>query len=114
MKQLKKLYRRLFPQHRYHLIPRELQGCCSVLDLGCGATSPIHFCNHIKISVGVDLWDFYLAENRKNNLHSVYVKADIKEIGFKPKSFDAVLCSEVLEHLPKEDGRFLGYVLVQK
>ncbi|MHC4545220.1 MAG: glycosyltransferase, partial [Planctomycetota bacterium] len=90
-------------------LKKELPGCESVLDLGCGCNSPIQHCN-VPFSVGIELFEPYLQESRKKAIHSEYIKADIREVEFEPKSFDAVVCSEVLEHLIKEDG----YDLIKK
>ncbi len=41
---------------------------------------------------------------KKRGIHNQYIQADIRTIEFRPKSLDAILCSEVLEHLSKEEG----------
>ncbi len=105
---LKPLSRRLSSTTAGELT-KELSGCESVLDIGCGCNSPIQHCN-VPYSVGVELFEPYLQESRKKAIHSEYIKADIRKVEFEPKSFDAVLCSEVLEHLKKEDG----YELIEK
>lgn len=105
---LKPLSRKLSSGTADDLI-KDLCGYESVLDLGCGCNSPIQHCN-VPFSVGVDLFEPYLEESKKKAIHSEYIKADMREVEFEPKSFDAVLCSEVLEHLIKEDG----YELIEK
>jgi len=85
------------------IVAKELSDCDSVLDLGCGPNSPLQFCK-VPYSLGVDIFDTYLEESWKKGLHSEYMTADLREVSFKPRSFDAVLCSEVLEHMTKEDG----------
>ncbi len=105
---LKPLSRKLSSGTADELI-RDLSGYESVLDLGCGCNSPIQHCN-VPFSVGVDLFEPYLEESKKKAIHSEYIKADMREVEFESKSFDAVLCSEVLEHLIKEDG----YELIEK
>jgi SAM-dependent methyltransferase len=92
----------LFPSWTKHL-KRELQGCASVLDIGCGKDSPIQECP-VPYSIGVDLFDAYLEESKRKRIHTEYVKADIRTVDFPPKSFDCVMCLEVLEHLTKEEG----------
>jgi len=99
---LKSIYRKIFPDIVTHL-KKELQGCKSVLDLGCGYNSPIQYCK-IPFSVGVELFEPYIEESKRKGIHNQYIKADIRKIEFEPKSFDAVIAIEVLEHLTKQEG----------
>jgi SAM-dependent methyltransferase len=92
----------LFPSWIKYL-KRELRGCESVLDIGCGKDSPIQKCG-VTFSLGVDLFDPYLEESEKKKIHTEYLKADIRSVEFEPNSFDCVLCLEVLEHMTKEEG----------
>jgi SAM-dependent methyltransferase len=98
-------YERIFP-HWTGLLSRELSGCRTVLDLGCGYNSPIRLTNP-RTSVGVELFDPYIRESKKKRIHSQYVEADINRLEFEQKAFDAVLCMEVLEYLTKEKGYML-------
>ena len=93
---------RLFPSLNITL-RRAVSGCSSILDLGCGYLSQVHRFN-VPFSVGIELFDPYLQESARKGIHSQYIKADIRRIEFKPKSFDAVMAIEVLEHLTKEEG----------
>jgi SAM-dependent methyltransferase len=84
----------------------ELSGCESVLDLGCGYSSPLQHCG-VAFSVGVELDESYLEESRKKKIHNEYIKADVRKVDFEPRNFDAVLCLRVIEHLTKQEGREL-------
>ena len=107
-KAIKPLYIKLFPSWIDYL-KKELSDCNTILDLGCGYNSSIQYCN-VPFSVGVELFEPYLQESKKKGIHDEYIKADLTKIEFKPKSFDAILCSEVFEHLTKEEG----YELVKR
>ncbi len=96
------LYLKLFPDNDI-LLANELSECDSVLDLGCGHKSPV-FTLNIPFSVGVELSDLYLQESKRLDIHSEYIAADIREIEFKPKSFDAVIALNVMEQLTKQEG----------
>lgn len=89
-----------------HLLERELRGCGSVLDLGCGPDSPLQYCT-VRHSVGVEVFAPFLEESRKKHIHSEYMCADVTAVDFGPRSFDAVVLMEVLEHIGKDEGRLL-------
>ena len=99
----------LSPSHKrpspgvINYLRRDLAGCESVLDLGCGYGSPLHHCA-VPFSVGVELFEPYLQESRKKAIHSQYIKADIRKLELKARSFDAVIAVDVLEHLTKQEG----------
>ena len=79
----------------------------SVLDVGCGANSPIgRFGRRIPYSVGVDAFRPAIEASRRTGLHSEYRELDIRHIeaAFEPDSFDVVVAFDVLEHLDPEDG----------
>ncbi|MDI6603122.1 MAG: class I SAM-dependent methyltransferase [Patescibacteria group bacterium] len=102
IKILKSLCRHFFPR-LFEYLRKELSDCNTVLDLGCGYNSPIQYCN-IPFSIGVEKFEPYLKESKEKKIHNQYIKADITKIEFKPKSFDAVIAIDVLEHLSKEEG----------
>jgi SAM-dependent methyltransferase len=101
---LLKTYHNLFPTWSDY-IKKELIGCDSVLDLGCGncQNSPLQNMASTYL-VGVDAYPPYLEECRRRKLHSEYIKADIRQVEFKERSFDAVVMLNVLEHMSKKDG----------
>lgn len=105
---LKNIYRKLFPMYIDHL-GKELEGK-TVLDIGCGNNSPFKYFSENFYSVGVDLFKPYLKESKRGKIHNEYILSDVKKVEFKEKSFDIVLCLDVLEHLTKEDG----YELIKK
>ena len=74
------IFSRIFPTTKYCLV-KELKNCTSVLDLGCGPSSPIQYAKNVK-----------------------YVQKKIEEVDFPAKSFDAVMMIEAIEHLPKKIG----------
>jgi ubiquinone/menaquinone biosynthesis C-methylase UbiE len=78
----------------------------SILDIGCGKGVPMKFINRARnfYTVGLDIFKPYLIKAKKNNTHDDYVLCDVRYMPVRDKSFDVVLCIEVLEHLNKEEG----------
>ncbi len=99
---LKPLYLKLFPDFQVRL-EKELAGCSSVLDLGCGHHSPIYR-RRIPYSVGVEIFLPSLIESKRLTIHNDYIQADIRKLEFKNKSFDAVLAIDVLQNIEKDEG----------
>jgi len=80
-------------------LDRSAQSC---LDVGCGRGS-------FKIiqgfySVGCDIHQSYLIKARKKGYYDNLVRCDVRQLPFKPKSFDIAICVEVIEHLDKAGG----------
>ena len=88
------------------LVLREaLTDCESVLDVGCGAAPTMRELG-ISRSTGVDAYLPSIEEGRKLNTHDELILGDIRNLmrQFKPKSFDACVALDVIEHLSKPDG----------
>ena len=81
------------------IVQRNTKQSDTVLDLGCGIQQAI---NNIKAKsvLGVDIWDVYLNEI-KDNIQTVRIS--MSELDrFMDKSYDLVICLDVVEHLEKE------------
>lgn len=89
------------------LLEKELVGgnLESVLDVGCGSSSPIRsFSSRIPKTVGADGFLPSIEKSRAQGIHGDYVQVpDFAKIQdhFKPKSFDAVVALDVIEHFEK-------------
>lgn len=103
---LKKIYNLPFIGRFFHTLvfclQQELSDCESVLDLGCGPSSPLQYCSNIRYSVGVEPFKPYLKRAKESNTHSRFICKKIENLDFSAKSFDAVIMIEVLEHLPEK------------
>jgi SAM-dependent methyltransferase len=107
---INRLYHNPFVEKFFHTtlycLKKELKNCKTVLDLGCGPDSYIKYLK-LNYTVGVDAYKPYINKARKNKTHHKLIYNNIAKINFRPKSFDAVVLIEVLEHLSKTQGREL-------
>jgi len=83
-----------------YCLQRELKGCESVLDLGCGNSSPLQYCSNIKYSVGVEAYSPYVVMSKRKKIHTEYYEGKIESLDYPENRFDAVIMLEVIEHLP--------------
>ena len=83
---------------------RNLRGCRTVLDLGCGPKSPLSALNHLEKRVGVEPFGSYLELARASSTHDEFYQKLITDLEFEPESFDAVIMIDVIEHMTEEDG----------
>jgi len=97
------IIKKLIPTLVYCL-QKELANCQTVLDLGCGADSPVQFCKNVRYKVGVEPFKPYLDQAKKKKIHHHYFNNKIEQLKLPKKSFDAVIIIDVLEHLPKKAG----------
>lgn len=95
--------------HYYNVLEKELEGVKSVLDVGCGSNSPLAKVKKTFVSTGVDIFKRSIEKSKKAKIHDSYKVGDILKIEtfFKPKSFDAVIALDVVEHFSKKEGRKL-------
>lgn len=74
----------------------------TVLDVGCGrGTFEVY---KQFDSTGVDIFPASVEASKKNGNYKEVLLCDVRNLPFEKKSFDAVSCNEVIEHLDKPDG----------
>jgi len=91
-------------------LEKVLDGCDTVLDVGCGANSSLHFIKRRKkYTMGVEADAVSVKRSQEKNIHDAYKVLDVQNLSsaFEPKSFDAVLGIDVIEHLSRSKSEKL-------
>lgn len=83
-----------------------LTGCESLLDVGCGKGESF---GDLKLPAvrkdGVELDHSQVEAARQSGRYTNVWERDVRNISFIPdNSYDAVICINLIEHLPKKDG----------
>jgi ubiquinone/menaquinone biosynthesis C-methylase UbiE len=91
---------RYWQRRRFGIAHDFASGAGSLLDVGCGTSRIIQ---SIPGAVGVDVAIAKLRWLRGPGRR--LAQADVSRLPFKDECFDAVICSEVIEHVPREEIR---------
>ncbi len=88
-----------------------LNGCRSIMDIGCGPSPYLTKINKYEFVCGIDAFFKVCDIVSKNQIYNQVINAKVPFIPLKNKSFDAVVLFQVLEHLEKNEGyRFIQQV----
>ena len=101
---------RYWQRHRYSIILRFIgDHTSSILDVGCGSSKIIQ---SLPGAVGTD---FLLRKLRYlRRIHPQLVHSTIFDLPFQDASFETVICSQVIEHIPNTDDAMSELVRVLK
>jgi len=97
-------------RYERELAAHVLPGCQSLLDVGCGAYSPIkEFSGAIPRRVGVDGYLPSIEKAKEQGIHTDYRQSNLMDVDalFPAGEFDVVVALDVIEHFEKEQGRSL-------
>jgi len=94
------------PFHYVSILRRHLLATKTVLDVGCGDGSLMDYLNDDRIFkvTGVDLFVPYIEKAKTRKCYQKVLRGDIRKLRFVDQ-FDAVLCSQVIEHLSLREGQ---------
>jgi ubiquinone/menaquinone biosynthesis C-methylase UbiE len=80
---------------------KNVQG--KVLIIGCGSKDDMSIINDKCKGVGIDISAEAIKKSKKKYPRFKYFVADATNLPFPTSSFDCVVCSEVIEHVPEEE-----------
>lgn len=96
----------------YHIeLKKAISPYKNLIDIGCGSNSSIRFFSDDLDATGVDGFAPAIEASKQSGIHKRYLLMDLKDIGKKlpEKSYDCVLCADVIEHFEKDQSRqFIG------
>ena len=73
----------------------------SILDIGCGVGHLVHYFNKRNYySIGVDIHSKSILAAKNHYPENFFLIADAETLPFKSKSFDAIILSYSLHHIP--------------
>ncbi len=101
---LRKIDRALFPDLLVRGIARELAGMESVLDVGCGKGGPLLAVPKPPRLVGADGHQPSLDRLRETGHYDELVFGSLDSVVFSSRSFDVVMCLDVIEHFEKAEA----------
>ena len=108
-KELIKAFIKVFPNWPFisYLgeLDRILKDCRTVLDLGCGESSPVSFLPG-KFNVGVDFCKETINKASLKRTHNELILSRLEDLAglLRGRSFDSCVALDVIEHLEKEDA----------
>ncbi len=80
----------------------DLIDCESILELGCGAKSPLLHIGYGGKTDAIDIWQPYIERHNMAGDYRRCWQSDILDFEFPQKAYDAVVICDVMEHLQQE------------
>ncbi len=100
---------RYWNRKRYRIISDFIKDHRKILDIGCGSSKIIQ---SLPAAVALDINLRKLRYLKSSN--PLLIRGDLNYLPFKDNIFSTIICSEVIEHIPKTEKIFLELVRVLK
>jgi len=100
-------YQTLRDFYNIHIFGRQmtqlLKGCTKILELGCERNSLLYRAGFVhKMDVtGVDIFKPHVEYHKEMGIYKRCICTDVTKLKFDRNEFDAVVCMDVIEHIPK-------------
>ena len=98
---------RYWQRRRHQIITNLARGGGRILDIGCGSSVILQSLNN---AIGLDVQQNKLRYMRRYDVP--LVRASITALPFADESFDCLVCSQVIEHIPADPAIFTEFVRV--
>lgn len=85
-----------------NLLSSSLEGCQTVLDLGCGAEPYVGECHNVEKVIGADASYEACRKALGARKYAYITQSVFPDLPFEPRSVDAVTLLQVVEHLTKD------------
>ena len=95
-------FQRYWQRERHRIVMEFTPQLVTTCDVGCGSSRILADLPH---AVGIDMRHDKLAFMRRTN--RLLCQANGLQLPFGNRQFECVICSEVIEHIPDENGRLL-------
>lgn len=87
-------------------LKKRFQGTCKILDIGCGAgllANPLAQDGHEVTGIDLSASSLEIARKNDQTKRVRYIHAKGEELPFSPRTFDAVIAMDLLEHVEKPE-----------
>jgi SAM-dependent methyltransferase len=82
-------------------------GHISMLEAGCGRGNVArsrYFPSGIPTKLGIEIFEPYALTALSSGSYDAVLRGDVRSLPLKDKSVDCIVCVEVIEHMPKDQG----------
>lgn len=98
------MIKKYFKTKYYSALNKFFGDSVTVLDVGCWDSSVLEQLPRRFKATGLDAYEPIIEKSRTKGFHDDYIVADVTKVQIAPKTYDAVIAIELLEHLEKPES----------